>query len=425
MKKGTLLTIIMMLLLMWQAPATAGEVDILVKKMVEKGLLNQQDADVILQETKAEAAKERTETIAATKEALMTGKDAPFMLAEAIPAWFRNTTIKGDLRLRYQYTDRRGDSEIARNRGRYRLRLNAVTKINDKVDVGYGIATGGANPRSGMQDMNNSFDKAEIRLDLAYATYKPFDWLKLIGGKFQNPLWVPGESWLWDSDIRPEGVTAVMQRTVGGVELFMNSGYWILDEYSNSSDDPLMWVIQPGYKVNLGKQAYFKNALTVYQFSNVKGSKLDYSSGSNTTNKDGTLKYDYNSYVVSGELGYKTGFWLIPFAAVYGEYINNRDVSRGDSGETVGLKFGHEKVVKKHQWLGALQFTRLERNAWLDIFPDADTYGGQTNVDAYILKFSYGLMDNINLGTNYYHSEPLTGSDNSEDNVMVELNFNF
>ena len=77
MKKGTVLTIIMMLLLMWQAPATAGEVDILVRKMVEKGLLNQQDADAILKETKAEAAKERTETIAATKEALMTGKDAP------------------------------------------------------------------------------------------------------------------------------------------------------------------------------------------------------------------------------------------------------------------------------------------------------------------------------------------------------------
>ena len=73
----------------------------------------------------------------------------------------------------------------------------------------------------------------EIRLDYAYASYKPFDWLRLVGGKFQNPLWVPG-GWLWDSDIRPEGVSAVMQRTVGGVELFMNSGFWILDEYSKT-----------------------------------------------------------------------------------------------------------------------------------------------------------------------------------------------
>ena len=423
MKKRTILAMIVMLLLMWQAPARAGEVDILVKKMVEKGLLNQQDADVILNETKAEAAKERTETIAATKEALMTGKDAPFLLASALPAWITNTTIKGDFRVRYQYTDR--DGTTARNRGRYRLRLGAVTKINDKVEVGYGVATGGSNPRSAVQDMNNTFDKAEIRLDLAYASYKPFDWLKLVGGKFQNPLWLPGDSYLWDSDIRPEGVTAVMQHTVRGVELFMNSGFWVLDEYETKSDDPVMWVMQPGYKVNLGKQAYFKNAITLYGFSNVKGSVLDYSSKSNTLNSDKTLKYNYNAVVLSGELGYKTGLMLIPFTAVYGEYIDNRDVSRRDAGYALGFKFGHDKVVKKHQWLASVNYHRLEKDAWLDTFPDADSYGGQTNMEAYILRFTYGLMDNIDFTTNYYHSRPLTGSNADEDNLHVEINVKF
>ena len=116
---------------MWQAPATAGEVDILVEKMVEKGFLNQQDADVILQETKAETSKERKETIAATKEALMTGKDAPFMLAAALPTWIRNTPISGDMRVRYQYTDRKNGTKN-RNRGRYRLRLDVVTKSTTK-----------------------------------------------------------------------------------------------------------------------------------------------------------------------------------------------------------------------------------------------------------------------------------------------------
>ncbi len=432
MNKKTVLTVVMALLFVWQSPAPAGEVDILVKKLVEKGVLNQQDADVILQETKAEAAKERTETIAATKEALMTGKDAPFVLAEAIPAWIRNTTIKGDFRLRYQYTDR--DSTSERNRGRYRLRIAAITKVNEKVDVGFGFATGGSNPRSAVQDMNNSFDKPEIRLDLAYATYKAFKWLTLTGGKFQNPLWLPGDSYLWDSDIRPEGVSAVMNHKAGEVELFMNSGFWILDENNNqdtkdpkagNKSDPLMWVVQPGYKVNLGKRAYFKNALTLYEFINVEGAVLDYTSKSNTLGTDKTLKYDYDAAVLSGELGYRTGFLLMPFAAVYGEYINNRRVSSGDSGHAFGLKFGHEKVVKRHQWQAGLHYNRLERDAWLDIFPDADTYGGQTNVEAYILRLTYGLMDNVDFTTNFYHSSPLSGPDDEEENLHVELNFKF
>ena len=67
----------------------------------------------------------------------MTGKDAPFMLS-ALPAWVKNTTLKGDFRLRYQYTDREGDVGN-RNRGRYRLRLAVVTKLNEKVDVGFGV----------------------------------------------------------------------------------------------------------------------------------------------------------------------------------------------------------------------------------------------------------------------------------------------
>jgi len=413
-----------MLLLMCQTQAIAGEVDILVRKLVEHGVLSREDAEEILQESRVEAEKERKETIAATREALMTGEDTPFLLTETLPAWIRNTEFKGDFRLRYQYTDREGGNND-RNRGRYRLRLGVVTKVNKNVNVGFGIATGDSNPRSTNQDMNNSFDSPDIRLDYAYASYKPFDWLQLIGGKFKNPLWLPGGSFLWDSDIRPEGVSASMNHTMGGVELFMNSGLWILDEYKDDSDDPVMWVVQPGYKVALGNRAYFKNALTVYRFSNVKGNTLDYSSGSNTTNPDDTLAKDYNAVVVSGELGCKTGLALIPFAALYGEYINNTSTSSKDGGYISGFKFGHEKVSRKHQWQTRVHYQRLEADAWLDTFPDSDAYGGETNAEAYRLQFTYGLMDTIDFTTTYYYSRPLTGSTDDENNLQVEMNVKF
>ena len=424
MKKLILLTMIMAMLLVCQAQAMAGEMDILVRKLVEHGVLSQQDADEILQETRVEAEKERQENIAATREALMTGEDAKIMLAEALPSWIRNTKFKGDFRLRYQSSDRDSGSN-ERNRGRYRLRIGFVTAINDKVDVGFGLATGSANPRSTNEDMGNSFDSPDIRLDYAYASYKPFDWLQVIGGKFKNPLWLPGGSFLWDSDIRPEGISVAMQHKVGGVSLFMNSGFWILDEYKDDGDDPDMWVVQPGYTVALGEKAYFKNALTVYQFSNVKGTELDYSSGSNTTNPDGTLAKDYDAVVVSGELGCKTGLALIPFAALYSEYINNTETSTKDSGYIAGFKFGHEKVSKQRQWKASVHYQRLERDAWLDVFPNADAFGGETDSESYVFTFAYGLMDRIVFGANYYSSDSLTDSSDDDDNLQLEVLFKF
>jgi hypothetical protein len=414
----------MVILFMCQAQAMAGEMDILVRKLVEHGVLNQKDADEILQETRVEAEKERQENIAATREALMTGEDAKIMLAEALPSWIRNTSFKGDLRLRYQWSDRE-DGNQDRSRFRGRFRIGFVTKVNEKMAIGVGLATGDDNPRSTNQTFGDSFSTGDIRLDYGYASYKPFDWLQLIGGKFKNTLWLPGGSFLWDSDIRPEGLAVSMNRTVGRVELFMNNAFLIIQENADSSRDPVMFVFQPGYRVNLGERAYFKNALSVYQSSKVEGSELKFSTGSNTMNLDGTLAEDYDPIVVSGELGCKTGLVLLPFAALYSEYVNNTAVSSKDSGYIVGFKFGHEKVKKPRQWKASVHYQRLERDAWLDILPDADAYGGETDSESYVMKVTYGLMKNVTLGTNYYHNKSLSGDSNNEDILEADMVFKF
>jgi hypothetical protein len=225
-----------------------------------------------------------------------------------------------------------------------------------------------------------------------------------------------------------------MKRTVGGVEFFMNNGFWILGEFKDDSDDPLMWVLQPGYKIKLGNNAYFKNALTVYQFSNVKGNDFEYSSGSNTRNDDkdpldddshGTYAKDYDAVVLSGELGCKTGLALIPFAALYSEYIHNTSTSSKNSGYIAGFKFGHEKVSTKRQWKANVHYQRLEKDAWLDTFPNADVYSGETNTESFVVNTSYGLMDKISLGANYYHSRPLTGSSDDDDVFQLDLLIKF
>ena len=408
MKKRQLLTMIFGLLLIWQAPAMAGELDMLVDKLVDKGVLTKKDGDLILSVQKSEKDK-------ATKELIST---------VALPAFIKNTKFKGDFRLRYELNDR--DEKEDRHRGRYRYRLGLETMLDEEFLVGLGLASGSNDPRSTNQSFTNSFETPDIRLDYAYATYKPkaLPWLQVTAGQMINPLWLPGGSFLWDGDIRPQGVAAVMNRKFDGFELFMTNGFFIIDEISDSSQDPLMWVAQPGYKVNLGKQAYFKNALAWYMFTDVEGSTLDYSSKTNTL--DGkVLADDYDAIVVSGELGYNTGIAFMPFAAAYGEYVKNIATDLDDdTGYGVGIKVGHEKV-KQGMWQAGLGYHELERDAWLDILPDSDTFGGETNMEAILAKLTYGLRDYVELTACYIRGERLEGDNIDENLFQADVVFKF
>ena len=402
-------------------PATGGEVDILIDKLVEKGILSAEDAKEILKETKEAARQERAAVVKETTEAVK--KEAPAFAAD-IPRWVRKMNLKGDFRLRYQKDTRRLGAPD-RHRARIRLRIGVVTEITDKIEVGFGVATGGANPKSTNQTLQNTFDSPDLRLDYAYAAWRPLSGLTLIGGKFKNPLWAPTDL-LWDSDFRPEGAAILYKTTVGeSLEVFVNAGVWILDEYSNDSNDPMMFVVQPGYKLSLGKRAYFKNALSWYEFNDVEGATLDYSTGSNQLDAAGNLQHDYDALVLTGELGIKRPFDLLPFAALFGEYVKNTNISDDDTGWIIGLKFGDKKVKKLHQWQFKTMYRHFERDAWVDAFPDADVYGGQTNVRGWVFKFAYGLQKNVSLGLAFHNEERIDGGTLSRDLFQADLVFKF
>lgn len=69
MKKLALISLLGILLVSFNIqPVCAGEVDILIKKLVEKGILTQSDAQELLKETQKETAKEKAETKEAARE---------------------------------------------------------------------------------------------------------------------------------------------------------------------------------------------------------------------------------------------------------------------------------------------------------------------------------------------------------------------
>ena len=151
------------------------QVDALIEKLVEKGILDRQESIKLKSEIADDEKLVREEG-----------------LKQSLPSWVREMKLNGDFRLRYQYEKKKGSNTNSgntteRDRGRIRFRLGAETKVNDQTKVLFGLATGGTDPRSTNQTLENSFELKDIRLDYAYAQYAPFAWAAFLGGRMKNP----------------------------------------------------------------------------------------------------------------------------------------------------------------------------------------------------------------------------------------------
>lgn len=384
----------------------ASDVDILVDKLVEKGILSREDADGILAETKQAAEMKQAQTKSSTS-------------AESkIPEWVQKINFTGDLRLRYQYEDT--EEQEQRNRGRFRWRLGGNAQVVDGIKVGFGLASGSGDPRSTNQTFENTFSSKSVQIDYAYAQYTPLEWLTLTGGKFKNPVWTPSDL-LWDTDINPEGASVGFTVKAEPVTVFFTSGLWVIDE-NKTAGDPLMFPLQLGADWKIAKNVNLKAAASYYIFSSVKGKTLDFSSNTNTLGSDEGLKYDFNALSLGAELGFKD--LVVPYVGLFGEYVYNPDPSKGNQGYLAGIKVGDKKVSDKGQWQLQYAYKRLGKDAWIDAFPDSDFFGGATNVRGHEVIAEYGLMKNVSAGLDYYHTKSMdTGI--AQDLLQFDLLFKF
>ena len=391
-----LLIVLIIGLLLSFSTAFASDMDTLVDKLVKKGILTKEEA----KEVKRQAKEEN------------------------VPSWMKNIKFKGDFRLMFQWQNETDKPE--RTRGRIRLRLGVVKEINKKLEVGFGLATGDKNPRSTNVNLSDTFSSPDIRIDYAYCEYTPSTWLNIWGGKYKGikkAVWMASDL-LWDSDIRPEGLGLRLNYTTGpGMHLFANTGVWILDEQKGDSD-PIMYVIQPGLTWSNLEGIQVKAAIAYYGFNVVQGHSLNHSSDSNThlyTDSEGNnhLKYDYDSYAPSCEIGIMNTSSLIPYLALFGDYVHNTDPNTRNDGYLAGLKIGHKKVKNSRQWQFKYMYRHLEKDAWLDVFPDSDAFGGKTDVKGHEVTFDYGLGKHTSIGFDYYHMRGISGTSRKQNLSQV------
>jgi hypothetical protein len=400
----------------FENPACAGEADVLINFLVKKGVLTQKEATELLQQMRGEVERQeatvRDMARSTAKETVR--KEQPGKVK--LPKWVDSVTLKGDFRFRYQEENTKNDDNDDRRRERIRLRLGGEAKICKNWKVGFGLATGGNDPRSTNQTLQNAFDTPDIRLDYAYAQYQPWKWIKLIAGKFKNPLWRPKDL-LWDGDIRPEGFAASFKyKVVKPVELFATTGFLTLEEFNPDQSDPTLFFLQAGANWKIYKGLYIKVAPTLYSFAKVDHNAFPNSGGGNSRRPDGTWVNDYDSWALDGELGYNGIPGWVPYVAVFGQYVqSNAEDNRyaawpghdENKGWLVGVKFGHKKVKRFGQWQVKYNYRWLEADAWPDFLPDSDFRGGATGFKGHEWEFKFGLCKAVTIGLDYYCTKPI------------------
>jgi hypothetical protein len=406
----------------------ASEIDNLLSKLVEKGVLTASEAQEIRTATNEEIAKAEQQK----------QEDYKKLAKDNQSDWVKNTKLTGDSRLRYEYK-RTQPNPIKTNRGRFRLRVGVESRVNDKVKVGFTLATGISDNSAGATRSNNQtlagvFNKKPIIIDKAYMQWQPRNWVSLIGGKFANPIWEPMD-FIWDPDITPEGGVALLKVSLNSqLSWFTHTGLFVLDNSTSYKTNPFLYFVQPGLQWQPQKNVSVKAGAAYYGYEHVKGNaKLQGSTNANTF-VGGNYAYNYDAVGLALEVGLDNpldnlGIDLAPikYLGLFGAFSNNVDITDNANAWIAGTKFGAKSVAKFGDWQLRYAYKKLEKDAILDVLPNDDFYGGKTSTCGNECFFEFGLAKGTSTLLNYYHTRAFGGNTTHkpEDHFMLDFNFKF
>lgn len=334
-------------------------------------------------------------------------------------AWSEKIGWKGDFRYRYEDID--DDSkESDRQRHRVRARAALIAKPVEHVEVGLGLATGGDDPVSTNQTLGGGGSTKDIKLDLAYAKWKPNDFW-LAGGKVSNPFYKPFKSALiWDGDYRPEGIFAGWD----GDLFFVNTSFIHLNSDTGSSGDELdesIWGAQIGTKIGPVTLAagYMDIPVAGYSLIEIDG---DADSFGNSEDGSGNYLYNYELITLGADVNFNVADMPLGF---YADFVQNQDADDLDQGYIVGAKLG--KAKNQGSWQIQYQYQDLEADATFGLLSDSDFMGGGTDGKGHKIGAAYGLKKNWSLGFTYFDGTKGMdlGKDADYSRLMVDTKFKY
>jgi hypothetical protein len=370
-------------------------------------------------------------------------------------SWIDRLSFFGDFRGRYDgiwfNEDPLGNEPKDRSRLRYRFRFGAKAEINEYFDMKFRLSSS-CEHRSGNQTLGRGLDCEEedpggtdaegsnfgfdwdpdgIYINQAYITFHTFgdrsipyggrklDWMF---GKLPNFLHSKaGKDYLvWDTDLSPEGagVTYVVD-PFDGLSLTFNSGYFVLDENSGSSD-PWVVPVQVRVEAQPTDSIAFGTNLSYYGYGDLDSAFLERNAAvGNLVDGAGNYGLTRGRSANIGDLRAWFEYsgienWPI---LVYGNVVNNfsadslpgSNVGRESLGWSAGLEVGDKK---KYAMLGAGYFL-IEANAGPARLIDSDLFDGRSNRKGWAIYGAKQILANTDLKFTLFLGEPLV------DDIMV------
>ena len=337
------------------------------------------------------------------------------LAAEEGSSWTDKMTWSGDFRLRQEGIDEEGSED--RNRARFRTRFGFSADVSDDIKFVLRLATGGGDPTSTNQSFDDGFSTKDIGVDMAYIDWSASDNVNVLAGKMKNPLFMPGKTGLvWDSDLTPEGFAVKYSSGM----FFANAVNWIVEERS-SQDDSMIRGVQGGLKFDLGA-GKLTTGLSYFDYTDTIGFEpfYDGSPKGNTVDENGDLVYDYNELEVFAQFDTKIGDWPL---TVYGDWVQNQEVSIEDTAYTLGFVLGAAKEQGEYQF--GLSYQDVEADAVIGTYADSDFGGGGTDVSGLMFKGQYALRKNVTLGLTLIDAEADEFAGNEHDYMRYQLDIEF
>ena len=344
------------------------------------------------------------------------------LLAQPVVAeeesWSDRIKFNGDVRFRFESIDE--ETEVERDRNRFRGRFGFTAKVQDDVKVVIQLASGGDNPVSTNQSIDGGFTRKDIGLDLAYVDWKVNDSLTINAGKMKNPFFKAGKvPLIWDSDLNPEGLAAKFNSGI-----FFGTAAFFTVEERGSSDDSFLYVAQGGVKFPLTDNLKLTAGAGYIAYTNTIGNEpfFDGNPRGNTVDIDGDYVYDYENTEVFAQLDTKVADWPVQ---VFAHYTQNGGTSVEDTAFAYGAKLGSAKSKGQTEfgWI----YQDLEADSVIGTFSDSDFGGGGTDSSGHMLKAKYAFSEKIFLGGTYFINKKDRFQDVERDynRLQIDIEFKF
>jgi len=405
----------------------------LINKLIQKGVLTEKEGQELMTETD-------TNLVSASK----------WRLNEA----FKNITLFGDVRFRYEYrgadnAPKSGTTtdDYMRERFRYAVRVGIKGDLFDDFYYGLRVETS-TNPRSPwvtFGDDSNPTPSAKnsdgVNIGQAYLGWRPTSWFEVTVGKMPMPLYVT--PLVWDTDINPEGAVEKFKLSVGNADFFANFGQFIYQDSNPDtafpSSDTFMLAWQLGANVKLAKDVSAKIAPVIYDYTGIGSANLlnqpfvgEGLNGINT-GLSGSLanqtQFNQNGIndllvlEVPGEVNFKVckynarGFGDFAYnlqgddraraaAKAAGPTVLSHPYTGENKAYQIGAGFGNLGLVygqtsKKHTWEARAYWQHIEQYS-LDVnLIDSDFFEGRANLEGVYTALAYSFTDSI-IGTVRY-----------------------